>query len=90
MIETTLAAGDFITAIPTLWESIRVPLAIVAIAVGGAAGIFSLHRGFGTAAGKTIGGIVLAVLILGGVGLAVSAKNSVDKHGGSITTGQFG
>lgn len=90
MIETTLAAGDLLTAIPSLWEAARIPLAIIAIAVGGVAGAFSLVRGFGAAAGKMIGGVAIAAMILGGVGLAVSLKGTVDKHGGNITTGQFG
>ena len=29
-------------------------------------------------------------IILGGAGLATSVKGTVDKHGGGITTGQFG
>lgn len=90
MVETTLAAGDLLTAIPSLWDSARIPLAIIAIAVGGAAGAFSLARGFGAAAGKVLGGVAIAAVILGGVGLAVSLKGTVDKHGGGITTGQFG
>ena len=52
MIETTLAAGDLLTAIPGLWDAARIPLAIIAIAVGGVSGAFSLTRGFGAAAGK--------------------------------------
>ena len=39
MIETTLAAGDLITAIPSLWESLKVPLSIVVIIAGIGAGI---------------------------------------------------
>jgi hypothetical protein len=52
MIETTLAAGDLLTAIPGLWDAARIPLAIIAIAVGGVSGAFSLTRGFGAAAGR--------------------------------------
>ena len=47
MTETTLAAGDLLTAIPSLWESAQIPLAIIAIFVGGVAGAFALVRGFG-------------------------------------------
>ncbi|ULE31179.1 hypothetical protein [Mycobacterium sp. IDR2000157661] len=90
MTETALAAGDLITAIPSLWQALQVPLAIIAICVGGVAGAFSLARGFGAAAGKVLGGIAIAAIILGGVGLAVSLKGTVDKHGGGITSGQFG
>lgn len=87
---TVLAAGDLITAIPSLWQSLQVPLAIIAICVGSIAGAFSLVRGFGAAAGRVLGGIAIAAIILGGVGLAMSLKTTVDKHGGGITTGQFG
>mgnify|MGYP003503003422 FL=1 len=90
MIETTLAAGDLLTAIPRLWDAARIPLAIIAIAVGGVSGAFSLTRGFGAAAGKVLGGVAIAAIILGGAGLATSVKGTVDKHGGGITTGQFG
>lgn len=90
MIETTLAVGDLITAIPSFWESARIPLAITAIMVGGVSGAFSLVRGFGAAAGKVLGGVAIAAIILGGVGLAVSLNGTVDKYGGNITTGQFG
>ena len=34
MTETALAAGDLITAIPSLWQSLQIPLAIIAICVG--------------------------------------------------------
>ena len=88
MIETTLAAGDLLTAIPGLWDAARIPLAIIAIAVGGVSGAFSLTRGFGAAAGKVLGGVAIAAII--GAGLATSVKGTVDKHGGGITTGQFG
>ena len=90
MIETTRAAGDLLTAIPGLWDAARIPLAIIAIAVGGVSGAFSLTRGFGAAAGKVLGGVAIAAIILGGAGLATSVKGTVDKHGGGITTGQFG
>lgn len=90
MTETTVAAGDLFTAIPSLWSNAQMPLAILAIAVGAVVGIFALHRGIGAAAGRIIGGIAIAVLILGGVGIAMSLKGTLDKHGGSITTGQFG
>ncbi|MCH9736842.1 MAG: hypothetical protein K0U78_20200 [Actinomycetia bacterium] len=91
MTETTVAVGDLFTAVPSLWQEAQLPLAMIAIAVGAVVAIIGLHRGFGTAAGKAIGGIALAVLILGGVGIAMSLKATVDKHGGGITTtGQFG
>jgi hypothetical protein len=90
MVETTLAVGDLITGIPALYESLRVPLAVIALIVGGGAGAFALTRGFGSAAGKVLGGIAIAVLIFGGLGIALSVKATVDRHGGGITTGQFG
>jgi lipopolysaccharide export LptBFGC system permease protein LptF len=90
MVVSTLAVGDLITAIPALYESLRVPLAVIALIVGAVAGAFGLARGFGSAAGKVVGGIAIAVLIFGGLGIALSVKATVDRHGGGITTGQFG
>lgn len=90
MLTTTVAAGDLLTGIPSLWESAKVPLAIIAIAVGGGAGAFALTRGFGAAMGKVLGGIAVAAIILGAVGLAVSLNSTVDKHTGGITSGSFG
>lgn len=90
MVETYLAAGDLLTAIPSLWQAAQVPLAIIAIFVGAIAGAFALARGFGAAMGRVLGGIAVAAIILGAVGLAVSLKGTVDKHGGGITTGQYG
>lgn len=90
MIETTLAAGDLVTAIPTLWESVKVPLAIVLIIAGVGAAIAGITRGFGHAAGKLIGAIALAAIVLGAAGLMTSTKESIDRHGGGITTGTYG
>jgi hypothetical protein len=90
MIETTLAAGDLITAIPTLWESVKVPLSIVVIIAGIGAGIAGMSRGFGHAAGKLIGGIALAAIVLGAVGISTSLKQSLDHHGQCITCGSYG
>jgi lipopolysaccharide export LptBFGC system permease protein LptF len=90
MVVSTLAVGDLIIAIPALYESLRVPLAVIALIVGAVAGAFGLARGFGSAAGKVVGGIAIAVLIFGGLGIALSVKATVDRHGGGITTGQFG
>jgi hypothetical protein len=63
---------------------------VICLIVGAAAGAFGLSKGFGHAAGKVIGGIALAALIFGGLGLALSLKTTADRHGGGITTGQFG
>ena len=90
MIETALAAGDVFTAIPSLWEAARIPLSIVIIAVGAVAGAVQLGRGFGAAAGRVIGAIALAAIVLGAVGLTVSFKTTIDRHGGGITVGQYG
>jgi hypothetical protein len=90
MIQTTLAAGDLFTAIPSLWEAARIPLAIVTMVSGIGSGMFAIHRGFGAAAGKVIGGIALAAIVLGAVGMAVSTKQTIDRHGGGITVGQYG
>ncbi len=90
MIETTLAAGDLITAIPTLWESLKVPLSIVVIIAGIGAGIAGMSRGFGHAAGRLIGGIALAAVVLGAAGLATSAKQTMDRHGQCVTCGSYG
>ncbi|MBV8348076.1 MAG: hypothetical protein JOZ49_11245 [Mycolicibacterium sp.] len=90
MIETYVAVGDLINGIPVLYESLKIPLAVICLIVGAVAGAFGLSRGFGHAAGKVIGGIALAALIFGGLGLALSLKATADRHGGGITTGQFG
>ncbi|MCP9276836.1 hypothetical protein [Mycolicibacterium arenosum] len=90
MITSTLAAADIVTAIPSLWEAIKVPVCILMIMAGTGSAIFSLHRGFGSAAGKMIGGIALAALALGAVGLTVSAKETLDRHSGGILVGQYG
>jgi hypothetical protein len=90
MIETVFAAADFVNAIPSLWEAIKVPGAILLIMVGVGSAIASLHRGIGTAAGKLIGGIALGALALGGVGLMASIKTTIDHHTGGLTIGQYG
>lgn len=90
MIESVLAATDIVTAIPSLWEAIKVPVCILIIMAGAGSAIFSLHRGFGSAAGKMIGGIALAALALGAVGLTVSTKQTIDRHTGGVLIGQYG
>ncbi|MBS9535926.1 hypothetical protein KIH27_20290 [Mycobacterium sp. M1] len=90
MIVTTLATGDLLTAIPSLWEDAKMPLAVLTLMVGAAAGAFSLVKGFGAAAGKVIGGVALGAIILGAVGLMSSTKDTIDRHGGGITSGSFG
>lgn len=90
MIETHTRRGGSAHRDPRSVGRRTVPLAIIAIAVGGVSGAFSLTRGFGAAAGKVLGGVAIAAIILGGAGLATSVKGTVDKHGGGITTGQFG
>ena len=90
MVETYVAVGDLITGLPALYESLKVPLAVIALIVGGGAGAFALAKGFGSAAGKVLGGIAIAALIFSGLGIALSMKATTDRHGGGITTGQFG
>lgn len=90
MIETAVAAADLVNAIPSLWEAIKVPGAILLVMVGLGGAIFSLHRGIGTAAGKLIGAIALGVATLGAVGLLASGKTTIDRHTGGVLTGQYG
>jgi len=90
MIETYVAAADFVNAIPSLWEAIKVPASVVMLAVGAFSGIFSLLRGVGTAAGKIVGGFALGALVFGGVGAMYSVKETVDRHSGGLTIGQYG
>ena len=90
MVETYVAVGDLINGIPVLYESLKIPIAVICLIVGGVAGAFGLARGFGHAAGKVIGGIAIAALVFGGLGLALSLKTTLDRHSGGISTGQFG
>ncbi|MDP7707476.1 hypothetical protein [Mycobacterium sp. TY815] len=90
MIETIVSAADLVDAIPSLWESIKKPGAILLIMVGLGGAIMGLGRGFGTAAGKLLGGIALAAITLGAVGLMGSLDATVNRHGGGILTGQYG
>ncbi|KDE96892.1 hypothetical protein Y900_030120 [Mycolicibacterium aromaticivorans JS19b1 = JCM 16368] len=90
MITTTLAAGDLFTAIPNLFNDALMPGALCLIAAGIVGAIVGLHKGFGTAAGKLIGGITLAAIALGSVGLTVSIDHTLNKHGGNVLTGQYG
>lgn len=82
MVETTLAVGDLITAIPTLYYQLEKPVAVIILIVGALAGAFSLHRGVGRAAGKVVGGIALASLVFGGLSLAHSINATVNMHSG--------
>lgn len=90
MIETAIAAADLVNAVPSLWEALKVPGAILLLMAGLAGAIVSLHRGVGTAAGKLIGAIALGALVLGGVGLMASFKTTIDHHTGGVLTGQYG
>jgi hypothetical protein len=89
MIVQTLAAGDLVTAIPAMWNDLRVPLAIIAVMVGAFVAAFGLHKGLGTAIGRFIGAVILAALIMGSSGLIATVKQTVDNHGG-LTVGQYG
>jgi hypothetical protein len=83
MVETTLAFGDLITAIPTLYFQLQMPVAVITLLTGAVAGAFSLHKGVGKAAGKVVGGIALASLVFGGLSLARSINATVNTHAGS-------
>jgi hypothetical protein len=83
MIETTLAIGDLITAIPALYEQVKLPLGIVGLVVSGLSGALALNRGVGTAVGKVVGGSAVAALIFSGLSLANSITTTVDAHGGA-------
>jgi sulfopyruvate decarboxylase TPP-binding subunit len=80
MVETTLAVGDIINAIPSLYHSLQEPIALITILIGAGAGAFSLHKGVGKAVGKVIGGIALASLVFGGASLAHSINMTVNDH----------
>jgi len=82
MVETTLAVGDLIYAIPSLYRQLQLPVAVITLLTGAIAGAFSLHKGFGHAAGKVIGGIALAALVFGGLSLAHSINLTVNNHSG--------
>jgi hypothetical protein len=82
MVETTLAVGDLITAIPSLYYQLQMPVAVITLLVGATAGGFSLHKGVGRASGKVVGGIALASLIFGGLSLAHSINTTVNMHSG--------
>lgn len=83
MVETTLAFGDLIYTIPNLYRQLQMPLACILLVAGAVAGAFSLHKGFGRAAGKVIGGIGLAALIFGSLSLVHSINYTVNTHGGA-------
>jgi hypothetical protein len=83
MVQTTLAMGDLIYAIPNLYHQLQLPVAVVTLLVGAVSGAFSLHKGVGKAAGKVIGGVALASLVFGGLSLAHSINYTVNMHGGT-------
>jgi hypothetical protein len=83
MVETTLALGDLITAIPLLYHQAQLPLGIIALVVSAVSGGMSLHRGVGTAIGKVVGGSAVCALVFGGLSLAGSIDNTVNIHGGA-------
>lgn len=90
MIENTLAAADLITAIPSLWESLKVPLSIIVIVAGVVMAIVAMKRGIGSAAGALVGAIALSAVVLGAVGLSGSFKTTLDRHCDGCTVGQYG
>ena len=82
MVETTLAVGDLITAIPNLYYQLQMPVAVITLIVGAVSGAFALHRGLGRAVGRVVGGIALASLVFGGLSLAHSINATVNMHSG--------
>jgi sulfopyruvate decarboxylase TPP-binding subunit len=82
MTESTLALGDLITAIPTLYYQLQLPLAVIMLIVGAASGAMSLHKGIGKAAGKVVGSVALASLVFGGLSLTQAINQTVDTHSG--------
>jgi hypothetical protein len=74
--------GDLIFAIPRLYQDLQLPVGVITLIVGAASGAFSLHKGFGKAAGKVVGGIALASLTFGGLSLANSINQTVTDHVG--------
>lgn len=90
VLTTTLAAGDIFTGVISFWDGFRVPGAICLIIAGVCGAIFGLHKGFGHAAGKLIGGIALAAITLGALGLTVSTQETVNEHTGGVLQGSYG
>jgi hypothetical protein len=82
MIETTLALGDLIAAIPALYEQAKLPLGVISLVVAAVSGGMALHRGVGTAIGKVVGGSAVAALIFSGLSLSNSITETVDGHSG--------
>lgn len=82
MVETTLAFGDLITAIPTLYHQLQLPVAVTMLLVGAVSGALSLHKGIGKAAGKVVGSIALSSLVFGGLSLTQAINQTVDTHSG--------
>jgi hypothetical protein len=91
MVETTLALGDLITAVPLLYKQLQLPLGIVSLIVAAVSGGMALNRGVGTAIGKVVGGSAVAALVFSGLSLANSISTTVNAHGGAgildISTG---
>jgi hypothetical protein len=82
MVETTLAWGDLIATIPNLYYQLEKPVAVILLLAGALGGAFSIHKGFGRAAGRVIGSIALASLVFGGLSLAHSINYTVNMHSG--------
>jgi len=89
MVETTQAAADLFSAIPSMWSDGRVTAAIVVIAIGAIIAIAKIHHGIGKAIGLFLGAVVLGGLVLGSTGALASIKHTLDNHGG-ITSGDYG
>lgn len=89
MMVTNVAYGDLLFGIQNLYYAMRTPMAIIALIVGGVSGAFALHKGVGRAAGMVVGGVVLAALIYGSLGLANAVVDTTTHHSG-ISVGDYG
>ena len=85
MIETVVAVGDLMTAVPSFWNDARWPLAIVVVAAGVWFGLTKLTHGIAKAAGLMIGACFLAAVVFDGPNIAMSIHHTLNRHTGGVT-----